>query len=164
MSSPLRRQTSEWTTSNEGWSRVKHSVSDETPREFCGSRITLWYQRTLSFTARSWMRLIAQDTPSTPEPPNVSRLEEEFLVDENEEENHEICVRVQHVSKGHDRSFEASWKSATIEHSGVEMGKHLHGLHRGFASHLTWYTSIWVIVDRLTKSAHFIPVSTAYRV
>jgi hypothetical protein len=26
------------------------------------------------------------------------------------------------------------------------------------------YTSIWVIVDRLTKSAHFIPVSTAYRV
>jgi hypothetical protein len=26
------------------------------------------------------------------------------------------------------------------------------------------YNSIWVIVDRLTKSAHFIPVSTTYRV
>jgi hypothetical protein len=26
------------------------------------------------------------------------------------------------------------------------------------------YNSVWVIVDRLTKSAHFIPVSTAYRV
>jgi hypothetical protein len=26
------------------------------------------------------------------------------------------------------------------------------------------YNSIWVIVDRLTKSAHFIPVSTMYRV
>jgi hypothetical protein len=26
------------------------------------------------------------------------------------------------------------------------------------------YNSIWVIVDRLTKSAHFIPVSTIYRV
>jgi hypothetical protein len=26
------------------------------------------------------------------------------------------------------------------------------------------YKSIWVIVDRLTKSAHFIPVSTIYRV
>jgi hypothetical protein len=25
---------------------------------------------------------------------NVSRLEEEFLVDENEDGNHEICVRV----------------------------------------------------------------------
>jgi hypothetical protein len=26
------------------------------------------------------------------------------------------------------------------------------------------YNSIWVIVERLTKSAHFIPVSTTYRV
>jgi hypothetical protein len=26
------------------------------------------------------------------------------------------------------------------------------------------YNSIWVIVDRLTKSAHFIPISTMYRV
>jgi hypothetical protein len=26
------------------------------------------------------------------------------------------------------------------------------------------YNSIWVIVDRLTKSAHFIPISTVYRV
>jgi hypothetical protein len=26
------------------------------------------------------------------------------------------------------------------------------------------YNSIWVILDRLTKSAHFIPISTAYRV
>jgi hypothetical protein len=26
------------------------------------------------------------------------------------------------------------------------------------------YNSIWVIVDYLTKSAHFIPVSTTYRV
>jgi hypothetical protein len=26
------------------------------------------------------------------------------------------------------------------------------------------YNSIWVIVDRLTKSTHFIPISTTYRV
>jgi hypothetical protein len=26
------------------------------------------------------------------------------------------------------------------------------------------YNSIWVIVDRLTKSTHFIPLSTTYRV
>jgi hypothetical protein len=26
------------------------------------------------------------------------------------------------------------------------------------------YNSIWVIVDRLTKSAHFIPISSTYRV
>jgi hypothetical protein len=40
--------------------------------------------------------------------------------------------------KGQGRSFEASWKSTTFEHSRVKVGKHLHGLHRGLASHLTW--------------------------
>jgi hypothetical protein len=42
------------------------------------------------------------------------------------------------VLKNQDRSFEASWKSATIEHFGVKVGKYLHVLHRGFASHLAW--------------------------
>jgi hypothetical protein len=42
------------------------------------------------------------------------------------------------MSKGQGQSFEASWKSASFEHFQVEVGKHLHGLHRGFASHLTW--------------------------
>jgi hypothetical protein len=42
------------------------------------------------------------------------------------------------VLKVQARSFEASWKSATFEHSRVEVGKHLHRLHRGFASHLAW--------------------------
>jgi hypothetical protein len=27
----------------------------------------------------------------------------------------------------------------------------------------TGYDSIWVVVDRLTKSAHFIPIKTSYR-
>jgi hypothetical protein len=44
------------------------------------------------------------------------------------------------------------------------MGEHLHGLHCGFISHLTGYSLIWVIMDRLTKSAHFIPIATIYRV
>jgi hypothetical protein len=48
---------------------------------------------------------------------NVSRLDEEFLVDENEEGNHKICVRVGPVLKGQGGSFEASWKSATFEPS-----------------------------------------------
>jgi hypothetical protein len=69
---------------------------------------------------------------------DVSKLEEEFLVDENEEGNSKICVRVRHVSKGQGRSFETSWKAATFEHSRVEVRKYLHWLHSGFASHLTW--------------------------
>jgi hypothetical protein len=54
---------------------MKHSVSDKTLREFCGSRIALWPQRTSSFTARSWMRLIAPDMPSTPEPTKCIKTE-----------------------------------------------------------------------------------------
>jgi hypothetical protein len=48
----------------------------------------------------------------------------------------------------------------------VKMGEHLHGLHWGFTPHLGGggYNSIWVIVDRLTKSAHFISVAMTYRV
>jgi hypothetical protein len=47
---------------------MKHSVSYKMPMKFYGSRITLWSQRTLSFTTRSWMRLIALDTLSIQEP------------------------------------------------------------------------------------------------
>jgi hypothetical protein len=65
---PLRRQTLEWGIFEEDWSWVKHSVFDKTPMELCGSRIALWSQRTSSFTARSWMRLIALYTLSIQEP------------------------------------------------------------------------------------------------
>jgi transposase InsO family protein len=40
------------------------------------------------------------------------------------------------------------------------MGGHLHGLYRGIANTSRHHDSIWVIVDRLTKTAHFLPVHT----
>jgi hypothetical protein len=42
------------------------------------------------------------------------------------------------------------------------VGEHLHGFHCRFTSR--GYNSIWVIVGRLTKSPHFIPVATTYKV
>jgi transposase InsO family protein len=42
----------------------------------------------------------------------------------------------------------------------MEMGIHKYGLHCGITQDYKRYDSIWVIVDRLTKIAHFLPVKT----
>jgi hypothetical protein len=68
----------------------------------------------------------------------VSRFEEEFLVDKNEARDSKVCVRVWHLSKGQGRSFETHQEPTILKHSRVKMGRHLHGLHCWFASHLAW--------------------------
>jgi hypothetical protein len=52
----------------------------------------------------------------------------------------------------------------TLEHSGVEMGKHMYEFYCGFASHRTWVQLDMGYRGLLTKSTHFIPVSTTYKV
>ena len=52
---------------------------------------------------------------------------------------------------------------ATVVSSRMEVGSGQHGLHHGSADYAKGNDSIWVIIDRLTKSAHFIPVKTRYR-
>ena len=42
------------------------------------------------------------------------------------------------------------------------MGKNCYGLVVGLPRTMGKYDSIWVIVDRLTKSAHFVPVKVTY--
>jgi hypothetical protein len=69
---------------------------------------------------------------------DVSRFEEEFLVDKNEARDSKVCVRMWHLSMSQGRSFETHQKPTTLEHSWVEMGKHLYGFHCGFSKHLAW--------------------------
>jgi hypothetical protein len=45
----------------------------------------------------------------------------------------------------------------------MEMGRHKYGFHCGIAKTQNGYDSIWVIVDRLSKVVHFIPVKTTYK-
>jgi hypothetical protein len=68
---------------------------------------------------------------------DVSRVEEEFLVDKNKARDSKVCVQKRHLSISQGRSVETHWKPTTLEHSRVEMRKHMYGLHCGFASHIT---------------------------
>ncbi|WVZ52259.1 hypothetical protein U9M48_003335, partial [Paspalum notatum var. saurae] len=55
-------------------------------------------------------------------------------------------------------------KPAAVSNPNLEMGRCPHGFHCGTAPHTKKrYDSIWVVIDRLMKSPHFIPVKTTYR-
>jgi hypothetical protein len=69
---------------------------------------------------------------------DVSRFEEKILVDENEARDSEVCVQMWHLSKSQGWSFKTRWKPTTLKHSRVKMGKHIYGLHCGFAPNLAW--------------------------
>ncbi|GKA41872.1 reverse transcriptase domain-containing protein, partial [Tanacetum coccineum] len=51
---------------------------------------------------------------------------------------------------------EAIWLTGTTKDSYVEMGKNHNGFHHKLPKTSNGHDTIWVIVDRLTKSAHFI--------
>jgi hypothetical protein len=60
------------------------------------------------------------------------------------------------------RTPEASWIVATTEDLRIEMGGDRNGFHSWIARTQAGYDSVWVIVDRLTKVAHFILVKMTF--
>jgi hypothetical protein len=66
------------------------------------------------------------------------------------------------VSESQCRILETSQFLTAIEGARMEMGESWYGFHRGVAMTRDGYDSIWIIVDRLTKVAHFISVKTTY--
>jgi hypothetical protein len=64
--------------------------------------------------------------------------------------------------KGEGGPFAYAWFSVALACFGLEMGGYFHGFYCGIAPLAKGYDSIWVIIDRLTKSAHFLPVDTRY--
>jgi hypothetical protein len=68
------------------------------------------------------------------------------------------------LSKSQSRTPKTSRAFATLEDTRMEMGRNKYGFHCGIAKKTqNGYDSIWVIVDRLSKVAHFIPVKTTYK-
>jgi hypothetical protein len=74
MSLSPKEQTFEWVISTEDWNWEMLNASAKMPMEFYDSRTVSWFQRTLSFAARSWMRLTTRGILSIREPIKCIRV------------------------------------------------------------------------------------------
>jgi IS30 family transposase len=67
------------------------------------------------------------------------------------------------LSKSQSRTPKTSRTFVGLEDTRMEMERNKYGFHYGIAKNSKRYDSIWVIVNRLSKVAHFIPVKTTYK-
>ncbi|CAA7040207.1 unnamed protein product [Microthlaspi erraticum] len=68
-----------------------------------------------------------------------------------------LGCEVQHLCLGEGRASGSGWSFAEFTHSRVEVGHDYDGF-RGWTTCFRTFDAIWVIVDRLTKSAHFLAI------
>ena len=66
------------------------------------------------------------------------------------------------MSESEGRTPKASRITAAYADTRMEVGQAWHGFYHRITQDRSGYDSIWVVVDRLTKVAHFIPVKTTY--
>ena len=67
-----------------------------------------------------------------------------------------------YVPKSQSRTPKTYRTTSAYENTRMEVVRSGNGFHSRFTPHPERYDSIWVIVDRLTKVAHFLPVKTTY--
>ena len=79
-------------------------------------------------------------------------------MEQHEEGDCSICCSMPSVSTSQDGASKTSWIFATFSHSRTEVGGHYYGLVMGLPRTLTGKDAIWVIMDRLTRSAHFLAI------
>lgn len=78
------------------------------------------------------------------------------------EEANSGCVWMWYLPEGQVRSFVACWSTSTSGYSWMEIGGHSMDFIVGLPMTQHKHDSIWVIVDRFSKFAHFIPVNARY--
>ena len=76
----------------------------------------------------------------------------------NEERCGGIHDQMLNMSISQSRTSSTNGKTAVIEDTRMEIEKIMMDLVIGLPRH----DAVWVIVDRLTKSAHFLPIQTIY--
>src|SRR5688572_14619597 len=67
------------------------------------------------------------------------------------------------MSTSEGRASKAQWCVSRYRDSYLEVRRYQYGRCDGIVQSKRGYDSIWVVVDRLTKLAHFIPVKTTYQ-
>jgi len=67
------------------------------------------------------------------------------------------------MSIGEGGTSTSHWFVTTISHPRVEMGDHISRLHLWLTSHQEATRSIMVVVDKLKKTTHFIPMKSTYK-
>jgi hypothetical protein len=75
---------------------------------------------------------------------------------------HGVRGPVRHLSEGESGTLETSRIATTSKDPRMEMRRDQNGFYSWVAFTQAGYDLIWVIVDRLTNVAHFIPVKTTY--
>ena len=73
-----------------------------------------------------------------------------------------VCGEISYLSTSKDRAPKALRQPTTNGDTGTEVGKGDHGFRNQASENLKEHDAIWVIVDRLPKSAHFLPISEKY--
>ena len=79
-----------------------------------------------------------------------------------EEGHSRVCFQVSKLPKSKSRTSKVRWLTTTNPNFYLEVRRHQYGFFSGFASDSKLYDSIWVVVDRLTKSARFISIKSTY--
>ncbi|WVZ52206.1 hypothetical protein U9M48_003289 [Paspalum notatum var. saurae] len=107
-------------------------------------------------------KLTSPYRPCIQQQQNVPGLETKVLVDPHEAGNRQICIECHVCKRVKADHLKPARYASPLKHPGLEVGRHTHGFCGRVATHSKGYDSIWVIIDRFTKSAHFIPVKTSY--
>jgi len=94
---------------------------------------------------------------------NVLGPQAEILVDKDESRHLRLCSIMRYLSASKSRTPATCGTTSTTTYTSMEMGWDQQGLYSRAAQNTQRNDSIWVIVDRLTKVAHFIPVKAIYR-
>ena len=70
-----------------------------------------------------------------------------------------FSLQMSNLSAGEGRASEARGEDTVTPYSSMEMGKITMDFVTGLPRTQRQHDAIWVIVDRLTKSAHFLPIN-----